>query len=119
MNTKIKILDLLFFSFMLISLSACVTNVKAGLNPQYEGYISARIATFPCQAWPGNLKFSGRGELNVGEDIQRQACDYFDDFIVEVFKNQPFIKGLSAKMSYRVLKQNSQESMLRVSSVWK
>ncbi len=120
MKTIIKKFYMLGLVLLIVSGTyACVTNVKSGLNPEYEGFISTRIATFPCQVWPKNLDFIGRGKLAVSEDIQRQACEYFDDFIVEVFKNQPFIKGLSAKMTYKVLKQTSLESKLNLSSVWK
>ena len=118
MQLKIKLLILLGGLFVL-GQSGCVSNVKSGLNPNYEGYISSRIATFPCQLWPRHLEFVGLKEINVSEEVQRQACEYFDDFVVDVFKNQPFIRGLSSKMSYQLLKQQSLESRLNLSMVWK
>ena len=114
-----KICFVFLYVLLVLGNSSCITNVKSGLSPEYEGYISTRIATFPCQIWPKHLNFEGSGELNVGEDIQKQACQYFDDFIVEIFKNQPFVKGLSSNMTYKILEQNRQESKLDLSTVWK
>ena len=120
MEAKIKNLyQLLSLIILAVGTCSCVTNLRSGLNPEYEGFISSRIATFPCQVWPDNLKFAGKEELGVDLQTQKQACEYFDDFIVEVFKNQPFIKGLSANMTYKVLQQKSKESKLNLSKIWK
>ncbi len=112
-----------FFFFLL--LSSCLTSNDVfdspyGVPPEHASYIPARIAIAPCQAWPHGARFSELPLSNIVTGDLEALCKKMDAFVLDGFKNQPFMKGYSPEGVRRFLTQNNTPDLLDKSQdIWK
>jgi len=110
--------------FVFIILSSCLIdnskNIPYGLQPNHSSYIPARIAIFPCQIWPNGARFKSLPISNVPLDDFNSLCRKLDDFALDGFKGQPYMKGFSPKaVSYLLAKANKKTNFKKINEYWK
>jgi len=84
---------------------------SVGRQPFYDAYAPGIITVLPCQEWlnKGNpIKIFG--ETNTDLSVREVLCHYFDQFIFNSFKHQPFLQGFSPKFVFKQLGRKEQFS---------
>lgn len=76
-----------------------------GVQDGLEGYVPARIGILPCQFWPIAAHYESRSPMNVTEAVQVEICKGFDEFVLQGFDRQPYMKGLSPRFIAQSLAQ--------------
>jgi hypothetical protein len=94
---------LLKIAMMLLVFASCVHQEKAevsyGINPARRGFVPARIALLPCIRWPDrSTRIKNVPIINRPETEISVLCEDLDKYVADGFDNQPFMKGLSAKL---------------------
>jgi hypothetical protein len=108
----------LFFAFIQ---TQCVTPEKGAYGVQAEqlARIPARIAVLPCRPWPQGARFVGQPELKLPPEDVKVLCDKFDQFVLEGFDGQPYMRGISPRVVLKLLEQNQQPNPLtRIDELW-
>ena len=94
----------------------CVTNPETsaqyGVQPEHAGYVPARIAILPCQAWPDGARFKALPLTNVKPPVVQELCEQLDAYVVAGFNGQPYMKGFSPKAVQKALDENGQSQLL-------
>lgn len=95
----------LFLSFVFGS--GCITRShsrKEGLNPKYRADIPAQTLIFPCQLWPDHHQKSlSTFAMKATNDDLFATCKEFNAFILNGYKDQPYMRGVSPKLTQLVL----------------
>ncbi len=68
-----------------------------GVQLGLDGFVPARIAIVPCQGWPSIAYYPGRRPTNAPQSALEYICNKYDEFILQGFDRQPYMKGLSPK----------------------
>lgn len=68
-----------------------------GVQLGLEGFVPARIAIVPCQGWPSIAYYPGRRPMNAPQSALELICKKYDEFVLQGFDRQPYMKGLSPK----------------------
>lgn len=90
-----------------------------GVQDGLEGYIPARIAILGCQFWPNVAFYHERGPMNVGEAVLQEVCARFDEFVLQGFDRQPYMKGLSPRfVSQSLAAKNLTSPQEMLQKVW-
>lgn len=104
----------LFKTFLIILTFAtfsCTTLLKTENSsaPNQTAYIPAKISVLPCILWPG--KVLGTERFAISQDQLQSLCSTFDNFVIEGFKDQPFMKGYTPKAVFKLLESNNQSQI--------
>jgi hypothetical protein len=96
-----------------IATTSCVKTlsqeIKFGINPSRAGYIPARIALAPCIQWPDRAtKILGLPLINRPKNELDAICLELNKLMADGFDNQPFMKGLSQKLTAKLYTGTSQ-----------
>ena len=96
-----------------VGLTSCVRSQTAGkefgINPMRTGFVPARIALAPCIAWPDrSTKILGLPFINRPANETAELCQELSKYMAEGFDNQPFMKGISQKLTEKLFGANSQ-----------
>jgi len=124
MNVLIRILSLVFImASLLLSLAGCQTGgqtVEYGLLDEHASYVPARIAVFPCQAWPNGARYAKQPLTSTSEAEQAELCKQFDKFVIGGFENQPFMRGVSPKALEKYLNDAKRSQVYKdIPNLWK
>ncbi len=93
-------------------LTACVTaqtsESKFGINPTRTGFVPARIALAPCIVWPDRaMKIKGLPLINRPAAETTALCQELSKYMADGFDNQPFMKGISQKLTEKLFATKS------------
>jgi hypothetical protein len=106
-----------------IWLAACTTTEpkdRYGIQSQFSSLIPARIAVLPCRTWPQTSRYESMPMTAWTPDDQTAICNRFDEFVLDGFKNQPFMRGFSPKAVLKLLENSQQTSMLKeIEMLWR
>lgn len=86
--------------------------VPYGTPEQHSGYVPARIAVLPCRTWPNSASFVTRPLTNVTSEDLDTLCKDFSQFVIEGFKDQPYMRGFSPKSTLSLLDAADQGNLL-------
>jgi hypothetical protein len=84
-------------------------------------YIPAKIAVLPCMEWPFAARYQMLPLSNADSSSVTKLCTEFNNFVLDGFKNQPYMKGFSPKLLKQLLEKNAQAKLLdsqTISSLW-
>jgi len=102
--------------------SSCRTvseEVASGVSQAYRGFVPARTAVVPCRPWPNGASLAEQPLSVEDEDVIGQLCEQFDDFVIEGYQDQPFMRGYSPRAVARLLELAEHPDYLdQVSSLW-
>lgn len=87
-------------------------NLETGVQPSHTAFVPARIAVFPCSAWPSQLTFDNLPSANVDESQLQEICSRFDRFVIQGFDEQPYMRGLTPDAVKKLLSKQDQEDLL-------
>ncbi|MFW7377820.1 MAG: hypothetical protein ACOH5I_03290 [Oligoflexus sp.] len=103
-------------------IGACThsNNEQLGLQIDNLAYIPARIAVLPCRLWPEQASYREMPLSNIPEDNRRELCQNLDQFVVEGFKNQPYMRGISPSVVLALLEREEKLDILdRIDELWR
>ncbi len=104
---------MLAFAMFVLSLSCnTLPDGKIGLQDQNQAFIPARVAVLPCQPWPKGAPFQGLLSSNVATQDLNELCSSFDEFVLNGFSGQPYMRGLSPNLVEQLL-ERSKDRLLR------
>ena len=96
----------------LIFINCTTIHDEYGIQEQAIAFIPARIAVLPCQPWPRGLSYKGLPLSNTGDEKAKELCSKIDDFVVEGFSGQPYMRGISPSIVTKLLKQSENMDLL-------
>lgn len=112
----------LIIALIAVSASRCMhakKDLPYGLQDKHAGYVPARVAVLPCRVWPNGARYEALPLTNVDEKILNDFCEKFDAYVIEGFKDQPYMRGFSPKWVLRFLKDNKQADHLsKIPEIW-
>lgn len=112
-----KILGLL----LCLASVSCVSTVTAryGVQSEYLAHIPARIAVLPCRLWPQGARFEGQPATELPGPELQLFCQSVDQFILQGFEGQPYMRGLSPRVVAALLEKNGQKNLLtQLEQLW-
>ncbi|NRA63604.1 MAG: hypothetical protein HRU19_03930 [Pseudobacteriovorax sp.] len=112
------IIKAVMFCCVLIS---CTTTPKGkyGIQPGQLAFIPSRIAVLACRPWPKSSPFKLNPKTLISNDEMNSLCQAVDKFIIDGFRNQPYMRGLSPKVVDALLeKANLQGHNEKIPSLW-
>jgi hypothetical protein len=115
-----RCLALIFLFFALIQ-TQCVTPEKGDYGVQAEqlARIPARIAVVPCRAWPQGARFVNQPELKASPEDLKALCEKFDQYVLQGFDGQPYMRGISPRVVLKLLEQSQQPDLLtKIDELW-
>ena len=86
--------------------------VPYGTPEEHSGYVPARIAVLPCRTWPDSAGFEKRPLTNVTDEDLDALCKNYSQFVIDGFKDQPYMRGFSPKSTLALLSAAEQENLL-------
>lgn len=89
----------------IMGIACTTTETPYGVQKSRVAYIPARIAVWPCMAWPHKARFYRQTVSNITDEELNKICETFDNFIIRGFKNQPYMRGLSPKVVKKLLER--------------
>lgn len=107
-----RIFVLLTTSFLL----SCVTSLpvdRFGVQPDYSSFIPARIAVGECRVWPETSQYVGQPKTNLAPSELEAICARFDQYVLDSFKDQPFMRGFSPKAIQKLLEGSEQKDLMK------
>lgn len=107
---RILAFTLVPFVFM-ISCFSSVVQTDYGMQPAHRGFVPARIAVFQCREWPNGARYESLPLTNAKKPEIDDLCKRFDAFVLEGFKDQPFMRGLSPLAMQKTLEKANKGSM--------
>lgn len=95
-------------------------NSIQGVQEGFIGFVPARTAVASCMIWPRHLNFKNLGPINASSEDIEDICQRVDKFVLESFRNQPYVKGYSPKAVAKLLaKQTPTYSFSGLEAHWK
>lgn len=84
--------------------SSCVPTLVEdspyGIETAKTGYVPARIAVVSCMIWPDRASRVARMPMsNVPQADMQKLCSDYDQYVIGSFDNQPFMKGITPKLT--------------------
>ncbi len=87
-------------------------NLPTGVQSSHVAFVPARIAVFPCGAWPTELTFDNLPRANVDQEQIQEICARYDKFVLQGFDEQPYMRGLTPDAVKALLRKQGQENLL-------
>jgi hypothetical protein len=84
--------------FLLMGQIACTakkSQLQFGMGDGKSGYVPARIAVLSCRPWPEEARFDGLTLSNTDKQATAAVCADLDKFVLEGFRDQPYMKGFT------------------------
>ena len=108
--------------FVILFCGGCITDhqpLKYGIQEDYLGYIPAQIAVLSCIEWPLKARFKTQLPTNIAAEDFTSLCEAFDQYVLKSFSNQPFVKGLTPKLTSKLLEQSEQSHQIsEIVQIW-
>jgi hypothetical protein len=93
---------------------------RYGVQTNFASLIPARISVLPCRSWPSTSRFVGQPLSNTSNEEFSKICTGFDEFVIDGFKNQPFMRGFSPKAVGKLLDTAKQTALLKeIDMLWR
>lgn len=119
MKQKATIATLLLATLLATGCVHSEKNLASGVQSSHVAFVPARIAVFPCGAWPSELTFDNLPRANVDEVQIQEICTRYDKYVLQGFDEQPYMRGLTPDAVKTLLKKQGQENLLtQWSSLW-
>lgn len=110
----------LVFALLLGACTTVETIDRYGVQTRFASLIPARIAVIPCRVWPQTSRFEGLPLTSWTPEEQTTICNRFDEFVLDGFKNQPFMRGFSPKAIAKLLDAAQQSSLTKeIDMLWR
>jgi hypothetical protein len=107
----------------LITALGCATpdsTDRYGVQTNFASLIPARISVLPCRNWPSTSRYAGQPLSNTSVEEANKICAGLDEFVVDGFRNQPFMRGFSPKAVAKLLDTNKQSALLKeIEMLWR
>jgi len=120
---KRRRLILSFYLTLILSVISCTTTnptIEYGMTKGHIGYVPARIAVLPCSDWPSTAQFMSLPLSNSKKDVKDELCKEFDRFVLNGFRNQPYMKGYTPKAISKLLRKAKTEGLMsQMPRTWK
>lgn len=92
---------------------------RYGVQSEYLAHIPARIAVLSCRLWPQNSRFEGQASTELGGIDIQNLCQQFDQFVLQGFEGQPYMRGISPRVVSALLEKNGQKNLLsQLDELW-
>ncbi len=102
-----------------VACAAPRSTIQMGMQPEYTTHVPARTAVLPCQRWPEQSRYAGLPLSNAEAEEFALLCSRIDEFILNGFKDQPYMRGFSPKAVAKLLQQAGQEGLVaKLPSLW-
>jgi hypothetical protein len=75
--------------------TAAKSDVHFGMGEGKAGYVPARISVLSCRAWPDESRFEHLTLSNTDKSATAAVCADFDKFVLDGFRDQPYMKGFT------------------------
>lgn len=111
----------LIFTILAFSQTRCVTPQAAqyGVQAEQLARIPARIAVLPCRTWPQGARFVNQPEIKLPPEDLTALCQKFDQYVLQGFDGQPYMRGLSPRVVSKLLEQAQQPELLtKIDELW-
>ena len=103
----------------LVSCAHEEVEINYGLQLNHSSFVPARVAVLHCQEWPNGARYKTLPLTNFSKDDVQQICKKFDDFVINGYDGQPYMRGISQKgVKRRLDKKLGEEFLQKVSSLW-
>lgn len=93
--------------FLLLSCTTTSEFVPYGVQEEHASFVPARIAVLPCQVWPNGARYKSLPMSNIKELEIQELCKQFDKFVIDGFKDQPYMRGFSPKWVMKFLTESN------------
>lgn len=107
---------------LLIVMMGCATGrikVDYGIQSSHLTHVPARTAVLPCTRWPQQARYANLSLSNATSDEFKKLCERFDSFVLEGFKDQPYMRGFSPQSVQNLLNQvNQSQSIDEIANLW-
>lgn len=107
---------------IVLALVSCESKEKSatkGIQEPYVAYVPARMAVLPCREWPNTARFANLPLNSADQKLKSEICEKFDEFVVNGFKEQPFMRGYSPKAIEKLLeKADARDDLKQLDSKW-
>lgn len=109
-----------YLVLVVLILEACTHSSNVALvREEYKSYIPARTAVLSCRSWDANNKIKNFPESNVNTSDVLEFCRQFDEFILESFKGQTFMRGFAPAAVRKFLSgANKSDLLTSFASYW-
>ena len=115
----LKYLAIYFVTAILSSSCSHIETAPYGIQKEHIAFIPARIAVLPCQDWPYGARYLNQTVSNFSPAEIKDVCDSVDKFVLNGFKGQPYMRGLSPKVVRKLLKRSGEETQLsQINQLW-
>lgn len=110
--------------FIILLCNTCISkklDYAHNIEPFYISFVPARTTVLPCLKWPKYAYFKNLPMTNFTEKHIQIICNKFDNFIIQGFTNQPYMKGYSPKAVNKILNstKNSNIQLSDINHLWK
>lgn len=105
----------LFLLFLVGHMVSCAHSNEIdafGIQKEHIAFVPARIAVIPCQLWPAGAPYRTQPTTNFDQTAIDEGCKSIDAFVLEGFKGQPYMRGISPKVVHKLLGRNNQSKLL-------
>lgn len=72
-------------------------NSSGLLEDSYLAYVPAQIAIMNCRTWPKTAPLEEMSSDAIDKDVLQELCQAFDEFVLNGFTDQPYMKGFAPK----------------------
>jgi hypothetical protein len=104
-------------------LTGCVSRlarVGDGLQSSFEGFVPGRIALLPCRLWPAAGVLASWPTAVVTPRERQDFCARVDQFVLDGFKDQPLMKGISPQLVGQLLERAGRKDLPdQIEQVWR
>ena len=104
--------------------SACVTptppTASFGIQEAYRSYIPAKTVVLACQFWPETSNFPAHPQSNISEKDRASFCPSVDEYVLEGFRGQTFMRGHTPKAVNKALLESGKMALVgALSQLWR
>ena len=113
--------SLLTLLIVVFSQTSCshITPGQYGIQKDQLAFVPARIAVLSCRLWPTNAPYQSQPLTNLPADQIDELCAKIDEFILDGFRGQPYMRGLSPKVVTALLAKSDGEQLLsQMGAAW-
>lgn len=107
---------------LLLFLSGCVSGPEPatyGIQTEHQSYVPARTAIIPCRIWPDGARYKKLPLTSAKESEVQALCAAIDEYVLDAFSNQPFMKGFTPKFVQRQLEAAGKGTLAQnLASLW-
>jgi hypothetical protein len=119
MGLNIRISIIITFAALLMGCTHTEESVQYGVQKQHRSFVPSLIAITDCRAWPNGARFDGLPISTIQKADFDQFCARLNQFVIDGFTGQPFMRGLGSKAVQQALEKAARPQMLQeIDALW-